>query len=233
MKTSEAIDMIIPALLEAQKHIQAVMKDKVGKVQTRTGAGYEYKYSDLASVIEHVKPHLNDAGIFFSQSAQGDSVSVHVETRLFHTSGQWIASTVFLPVAAGTAQAYGSAITYGKRYGLQSLCGLPSEDDDGSKASEPNKPSKAAALPRAIPANVEGQETFEAYDAETKEWLRTHADTVERMHKEGRDADMVGYVNKQEFDTETKLALWWLLPSGVRSAFKKASKEVREMESAA
>ena len=35
------------------------------------------------------------------------------------------------------SQAVGSAITYAKRYTLQSLYGLPSEDDDGEKASKP------------------------------------------------------------------------------------------------
>ena len=29
----------------------------------------------------------------------------------------------------------GSAITYARRYGLQSACGVPSEDDDGNAAS--------------------------------------------------------------------------------------------------
>jgi len=33
----------------------------------------------------------------------------------------------------------GSGITYAKRYGLQSLLGLPSEDDDGNDASKEPK----------------------------------------------------------------------------------------------
>ena len=34
----------------------------------------------------------------------------------------------------------GSGITYAKRYGLQSLYGLPSEDDDGNDAIKPQPP---------------------------------------------------------------------------------------------
>ena len=34
-------------------------------------------------------------------------------------------------------QKIGSAITYAKRYTLQSVYGLPSEDDDGNEASKP------------------------------------------------------------------------------------------------
>ena len=32
----------------------------------------------------------------------------------------------------------GSGITYAKRFGLQSMLGLPSEDDDGNEASKPS-----------------------------------------------------------------------------------------------
>ena len=34
----------------------------------------------------------------------------------------------------------GSAVTYARRYGLQSAAGIPSQDDDGNAASAPRKP---------------------------------------------------------------------------------------------
>ncbi len=214
MKTSDQVDQFAAAMLVAQQAIRAVAKDKTGKIQTKTGSGYEYKYSDLASVIEHVKPHLNSAGIVFMQGATGDSTGVAVETRLIHSSGQWAATTVYLPVGAGTAQAYGSAITYGKRYGLQALCGLPSEDDDGAKASEVEaKPSKA------IPANVEGKDIWDGYDADTKDMLEQVANSTIVLAREKKDAH--GYLEAQGFDHETKLALWTRLPSDVRAYIKK------------
>jgi len=48
----------------------------------------------------------------------------------------------------------GSGITYAKRYGLQSLYGLPSEDDDGNSAKE----GKAVPLkkPTKKDANLKG-----------------------------------------------------------------------------
>jgi hypothetical protein len=143
MKTSESITKLAEALLKAQTAIQGVTKDRTGKIVTKTGSSYEYKYSDLASVIEAVKPALNANGIIFLQCPGGDSAGVAVTTRLLHSSGEWLETTVYLPVSQGTAQAYGSAITYGKRYGLQSLVGLPSEDDDGSEASKERKKEAA------------------------------------------------------------------------------------------
>lgn len=213
MKTSEQIDQFAAAMLVAQAAIRAVSKDKTGKVQMKSGGSYEYKYSDLASVIEHVKPHLNAAGIVFMQGATGDSTGVAVETRLIHQSGQWAATTVYLPVGAGTAQAYGSAITYGKRYGLQALCGLPSEDDDGKAASEIEaKPSKA------IPANVEGKDNFAAASHDEKEMLTNTAATATRLVKEGKDG--FAYLEALGFDHETYLAVWSLLDAPTRRKIK-------------
>lgn len=215
MKTSEQIDQFAVAMLKAQATIRAVLKDKVGKVQSKTGASYEYRYSDLASVIEHVKPCLNDAGIFFMQGASGDAAGVAVETRLIHSSGQWAATTIYLPVNQGTAQAFGSAITYGKRYGLQAMCGLPSEDDDGREASEavPAKP-----LSKPIPANVEGKDAFEKADAETKDMLAQTAATATRLVGEGKDG--FAYLEALGFDHETYLAVWSQLDAKTRGKIK-------------
>lgn len=47
-------------------------------------------------------------------------------------------------------QAYGSAITYARRYGLQSLLSIPSEDDDANSAS--GKETSVDARSSAAPA---------------------------------------------------------------------------------
>lgn len=61
-------------------------------------------------------------------------IYVIVTTRLIHRSGQWIEQDLEIPVAMGKnpAQATGIAITYGKRYALQAIAGVPSDDDDGN-----------------------------------------------------------------------------------------------------
>jgi hypothetical protein len=56
-------------------------------------------------------------------------------------------SNEFLLKCAKTdPQGMGSAITYARRYGLQSACGIPSEDDDGNAASAPMSKEKAIEL---------------------------------------------------------------------------------------
>jgi hypothetical protein len=226
VKTSESVKEIAGALVKAQMAIKAVVKDKTGRIQGKDGKqGYEYKYSDLASVIEHVKGPLNDNGIVFIQTPERGEGGVTVTTRLLHISGEWIDGDTFVPVPYATAQAFGSGISYAKRYGLQSMTGLPSEDDDGKRATDDdgisplNTKTNGKTLPNAIPANIEGQEIFAKMTDEAKDYMSSHAKTIQRLY--AANQDMVAYVDKQEFDHEDKLALWSLLPSNVRTAYKK------------
>lgn len=61
-------------------------------------------------------------------------IYVTVRTRIIHGSGQWIEQDLEVPVTMGAnpAQAVGIAITYLKRYALQAIAGIPSDDDDGN-----------------------------------------------------------------------------------------------------
>ncbi len=57
---------------------------------------------------------------------------------LIHSSGQFISDDIMIPVVQSTAQAIGSALTYGRRYGLSALVGIVSdEDDDANEAMPP------------------------------------------------------------------------------------------------
>lgn len=221
MKTSNSIAKIAPALLTAQRAMTAAAK-------SATNPHFKSKYSDLATVIEAVKVPLNEAGITFLQACRNDTTGVMVETMLMHESGEWIAETIYLPVPQQTPQAYGSGITYAKRYGLQSLAGLPSEDDDGERASEPEKADAHRVEPKdpkwmSYDARQVAVDALEAMGPEERDFLRSIAKDVERLFAKGED--MVTYVEGQKLDTEEKLALWSLMPSNQRSAYKKQQAE--------
>ena len=54
-----------------------------------------------------------------------------------HESGQWIKSFTPIPVEKPVnAHKLGSAITYGRRYGLAAMIGIAQTDDDGNAATE-------------------------------------------------------------------------------------------------
>lgn len=125
MKTSESIIKIAPAFLKAQKNIQSVIKDS-------NNPFFKSKYADLTAVIDACKDHLNKEGIAILQPVEG----MTVETILMHESGEWFSSsTPIVSKDEHNPQALGSAITYAKRYGLQSMVLLPAEDDDGNKGA--------------------------------------------------------------------------------------------------
>jgi len=131
MKTSNEIKQITVAFLSAQKNIESVIKDS-------SNPFFKSKYADLSAVIDACKEHLNKEGIAILQPIDG----MNVETILIHTSGEWFSSsTPIVSKEQNNPQALGSAITYAKRYGLQSMVLLPAEDDDGNKATVVSTPA--------------------------------------------------------------------------------------------
>jgi hypothetical protein len=94
---------------------------------------------------------LNESGISFLQPVRLTEHGVEIETVLMHTSGEFYSDTLLIPLARRDAQSVGSAISYGKRYALQSICGLPSDDDDGNAANAPAD-HRQTAQPRQQPA---------------------------------------------------------------------------------
>jgi hypothetical protein len=57
-----------------------------------------------------------------------------IETILAHSSGEWVSSTLAVPLTKSDAQGLGSAITYGRRYALAAIVGVCPADDDGEAA---------------------------------------------------------------------------------------------------
>ena len=64
-----------------------------------------------------------------------------VTTVISHSCGELIQHDLRLPCDANV-QKIGSAISYARRYALQSILGIAGEDDDGNAASAPKKPTK-------------------------------------------------------------------------------------------
>ena len=128
------------AMLEFQKLAVSAKKD--GK-----NPHFKSNYSTLESVITAVNQG-NQFGLFFTQEidyvyvGHRETMSeVVVVTTVRHINAEDTYQSK-LPIILSQAnmenpQKIGSAITYAKRYTLQSVYGLPSEDDDGNKASEP------------------------------------------------------------------------------------------------
>jgi hypothetical protein len=128
MKTSESIKQLSTSLCMAQGAM-------TGAIKSSKNPFFKSSYSDLSAVIQAVSKPFFDNELCFSQGAEYQDGMLAITTRIMHVSGEWIEATTILPAVKNDPQAYGSSISYGRRYGLQSLAGLPSVDDDGNYAS--------------------------------------------------------------------------------------------------
>jgi hypothetical protein len=124
MRKSEQTDKIVPELINVQMALEAVPKKG-------ENPHFKNSYVELGDALAEAVPKLNQAGIFLSQTVDNNCLL----TTLLHTSGQWIESAIPLINKKGDDQGQGGSITYAKRYGLLSILGIPTEDDDGNTAS--------------------------------------------------------------------------------------------------
>jgi len=127
MKSSDAINELANALCNAQSQMGGAVKDSANPF-------FKSSYADLTSVIKAIKQPFADNGLSYTQFPVSNENGVGVSTRLMHISGQWLEMEYTLPTVKKDPQASGSAITYARRYALQSIAGIPTADDDAESA---------------------------------------------------------------------------------------------------
>ena len=127
MKSSELINELANALCRAQSQMGGAVKDS-------SNPFFKSKYADITSVIKAIKQPFADNGLSYTQFPISNEHGVGVSTRLMHISGQYLEMEYTLPTVKRDPQASGSAITYARRYALQSIAGIPVADDDAEAA---------------------------------------------------------------------------------------------------
>ena len=213
MQTSDQIKDIATALAKAQAAMHGATKD--GK-----NPAFKSSYATLSSVIEAARGPLTDNGIAFIQSP-GEMVEggITVTTTLMHTSGQWMRSTITMPVRdRNNPQAVGSACTYACRYSLMAMLGLPPVDDDGEAASKGNgKPDQ----PRTQVTSGRREAPPEPTDAERK----TAQVMVDSIRMAESEADLTDWLADNKAVLE---ALPEALRDQVRQAYRRTLATLRQ-----
>lgn len=122
-------------LLEFQTSIETIKKDGKNTFFKKQN-GQASTYATLPNILAEVKPILNALKLVLTQPITNNEVKTIITCS---ESGEKIESGIPLPTNLNAQQA-GSAITYFRRYTLSSLLALEiDEDDDGNKASIPEK----------------------------------------------------------------------------------------------
>lgn len=148
MITSTTTGAIAAALAKAQADMGNAHKD-------RQNPAFRSTYATLAAVREAVTGPLSANGIAVVQAPSLDGEIVSVETRLLHTSGEWLACVAGAKPTKGDPQGIGSAISYLRRYGLMAMVGIAADDDDDGNAASGRSPEPArqpSPAPRQAPA---------------------------------------------------------------------------------
>lgn len=141
MIQSENITELLASLVELQSELPTMPKDKTA---------YNYKYTDLDTIVQTIKPLLKKHNLAYMQSVGGLTASaITLTTRLFNNKGEYIEDTVVLPVIASqknnSAQTLGMSITYMRRYTLCAMLGITSDEDVDACDSEPKQEQKQIA----------------------------------------------------------------------------------------
>ena len=182
MKASDSIKEIAAALSRAQ----AVM---AGAKRDSTNPAYRSKYADLASVWEACREALTKNGIAVVQMTRvSNDDEVIVETRLLHSSGEWIEGELSVPVTKADAHGYGSALTYARRYSLAAAVGVAPEDDDGQAATQARptaRPTAKETLPGAMNGADVNREALNMLAEEEQDYLRSEAAEIKKLHAAG------------------------------------------------
>lgn len=193
LNKSESIENLSKAMSEFQKNLKQPLKDA-------NNPFFKSKYVPLENVVEAITEAAGPLGISFMQFASGDdSGNIEVGTIILHQSGEYIEfPSVRMKPEKQTPQAYGSAITYAKRYALSAVFGITSDkDDDGNEASgngrkkkgaqiSAEKQSKCDYLQQLAESTLERFEKFKEMQskvqgAPTEEWSDTLLDRAIKM----------------------------------------------------
>lgn len=147
--------------------------------------GYGYSYADLPTIFEKINPLLKKHGLGFMQHLGTKEGANYIETIIFHIdSGEKVSSELSIPQVQlkgmNDFQAFGSGVTYFRRYALSSALGLVTDVDNDATGEQVKKVTKTKLneeqFNKAIQAIADGkytkQELIEKFQL-TKEQLKT------------------------------------------------------------
>lgn len=215
MKTSESQTALIGALLSARRLFPLIAKTK------KVSAGkMTFTYAPLESIMDLVQPHLLANDLMLTQGADGHNVI----TRLDHASGEWREFSMPINAQHGNMQNYGIELTYRRRYSVQMMLGIVTEDDTDGNGANAKRPKKAGEMPDDFSASGP-KLAFEALDEDWQAYLRDQAPGIENTLEQLGPSRAIDMILALELDNDQRAGLEYLLSSKTRSAIKRAQEE--------
>ena len=148
MRESADIAQIAPALVRAQGAMENPPRNRSVQVRTQAGS-YTFRYATLDKITDMTRQALAENGLCVLQPIVSTERGPALVTRLLHESGQWMECEVLLPALGNNPQAFGSAVTYVRRYSVCALLNISAdEDDDANRAAGNHYADVAPAVAR-------------------------------------------------------------------------------------
>lgn len=144
----ETVEVVVPtpasacaAFVEAQSEFEPIPFDK-------ENPHFKAKYASLSAVLKATLPALNRHGIALTSRTKIEGERIVVKTCLVFRGLPFVCATWPVGAVGTPPQQLGSALTYARRYSIQSVLGVAAEDDDDGNAASA---SKGAAVGAADP----------------------------------------------------------------------------------
>ncbi len=201
---------LIESLVKAQSEMTHAAFDQ-------TNPHFKSKFASLKSVIDAIKPALNNNGIFFMQISHPVESGVGIETVFCKGDEKLSTGVVVVPVDRANAQGLGSSMTYAKRYSLVLACGIAADEDDDGNGAAANPPQRKG---QSVVRTVIEQEGIVVDETKRDAYVTQLLSQVTNDDAAGVQ-ELVDELTK---DSEMKIAVWAELPSNVRSFIKKLGK---------
>jgi hypothetical protein len=166
---------LVQALVKAQSEMGHAVFDQVNPQ-------FKSRFASLKSVIDAAKPALNANGIAFIQRSIPMENGISVETVLYGYGEEIPTGPVPVPAQKITAQGYGSAMTYAKRYSLAMAVGIAADEDDDGEAAEVEKPQSAPKNTKPKPIQHEGGVEDYSTEIGAKAFLKGWIEEVLPIH---------------------------------------------------
>ena len=130
MDHSPTLGKLFERIAAAQKRVKAAVKGSVNP-------HFKSEYADIAAIEEAMLPFAEEGVARLQLVSTTDDRAIRVTTVFGCAEGEWIAIDAVMAPERPGPHAFGSAVTYLRRYQMAAMGALAtaSDDDDGNAAS--------------------------------------------------------------------------------------------------
>ena len=213
-RSSSVAEGIHGAMVKAQTAFKTIEKRRKATIVSQKGT-FEYKYADLADVLESVVAALNEAGIYVSQPTKtiwsdNGTASLMLTTVLRHESGECLESEWPIPIQQSPQQT-GSLLSYYRRYALCSLLGIAAEEEsdkteeDTLDKTQGNKPVQRGRQKHSgqVPTNSGKTKT------EIMAWVRSFVSDIHGCSDEDELDSLIASNAEMIAICQSDFSNWW------------------------